>query len=78
MGKCAGEATARSAKPKNVGSNPIFPSNLRKHMYKKKITEAQYIRDMKTMGVPEKDFEWHLALYRKIEDLRKNRYLQTY
>ena len=36
------------------------------------IDEAQYIRDMKTVGVPEKDFEWHLALYRKTEELRKN------
>lgn len=41
-------------------------------MYKK-ITEAQFIRDMKTMEVPEKDFEWHLALYRKTEELRKKR-----
>jgi len=40
-------------------------------MYKK-ITEAQFIKDMKTVGVPEKDFDWHLALFRKTEELRKN------
>lgn len=36
------------------------------------LDEAQFIRDMKTVGVSEKDFDWHLSLYRKTKELHKN------
>ena len=44
LGKCAGTVTARSAKPQNVGSIPIFPS---------KYTHRELI----TMDIDTQDFK---------------------
>ena len=40
--------------------------------HKKEISEAQFIKDMKCVGVPDEDIPWHLELSRKTEELRKN------
>ena len=40
--------------------------------HKKEISEAQFIKDMKCVGVPDEDIPWHLELSRMTEELRKN------
>jgi hypothetical protein len=41
--------------------------------HKKEISEAQFIKDMKCVGVPDEDIPWHLELSRKREELQKKR-----
>jgi hypothetical protein len=41
--------------------------------HKKEISEAQYIKDMKSVGVPNEDIDWHLDLYRKTIEIMKNK-----
>jgi len=78
MGMCvSGMVTARSAKLVYVGSIPTIPSIIKeryvKSSAKKEISEAQYIRDMKSVGVPNEDIDWHLDLYRKTIEIMKNK-----
>jgi hypothetical protein len=39
-------------------------------VHKKEISEAQYIKDMRCVGVPEEDIPWHLELSRKREKIQ--------
>jgi len=38
--------------------------------HKKEISEAQFIKDMRCVGVPEENIPWHIDLFRKTKKIQ--------